>query len=152
MRKYAAAVFLMPLIVPALALAQGLFAFKGAAPATGGFNQTSIVAPPLQATLQEVPSLEGPYGNELPSLSELGETEPKPKSATASNATAEAPPANAAPAVSLRPRLNPLRAPVREKRKVRRFIRRLLTLPSEQDPQVGKRQNISSLRAGTPVP
>lgn len=150
MRIYVAFVFLIPMFFPAMAFSQGLFAFKGAAPATGGFHQTAIVAPPVQPTLNEVPSLDEPYGDKLPSLSELAEAEPKAK--VASTQTAQPQTATAAPAVSLRPRMNPLREPVREKRKVKRFIRRLLKLPSAQELQAAKRQNISSLTAGTPVP
>ncbi|MBR9862839.1 MAG: hypothetical protein GYB24_05285 [Rhodobacteraceae bacterium] len=149
MRRFLTIVLLVPLIIPAAGQAQGLFAFKGAAPATGGFHQSSIVAPPVQATLNEVPSLDGPYGDQLPSLRELGESEAE---TAETPTTAQPQKGTAAPVVSLRPRMNPLREPVREKRKVKRFIRRLLKLPSAQEPQAAKRQNISSLQTGTPLP
>ena len=144
------------LVLPSAALAQGLFAFEGAAPAQGGFNRTPMT--PVQSTLQEVPSLEGPYGNTLPSLQELGDMDADAKTRPPAGSAEGPAPATAEqtagepPVTSLRPRMNPLRAPVRETRKVGRFLRRFVVNPLRQRPQASKQNNHTNSQPGNPVP
>lgn len=144
------------LALPTSVLAQGLFAFEGAPPAEGGFDRpyAAPFSAPVQSTLQEVPALDGPYGNTLPSLKELGtldtDTEKLPAQGPTPESAAQI--INEPPVTSLRPRLNPLREPVREKRKVGRFLRRFVVNPLRQTPQASKQNNHSNSQPGNPVP
>ncbi|MDR6266742.1 hypothetical protein [Roseobacter sp. N2S] len=147
---------LAALALPNSALAQGLFAFEGAPPAEGGFDRpyAAPFSAPVQSTLQEVPALDGPYGNTLPSLTELGtlgtDAEKRPAQGPAPESAAQI--TNVPPATSLRPRMNPLREPVREKRKVGRFLRRFVVNPLRQKPQASKQNNHTNSQPGNPVP
>lgn len=147
---------LAALALPSSGQAQGLFAFEGAPPAEGGFDRpySSAFSPPVQATLQEIPALDGPYGNTLPSLKELGtldtEAQKRPVHGPTEQNAEQA--ASVPPETSLRPRMNPLREPVREKRKVGRFLRRFVVNPLRQKPQASKQSNHSNSQPGNPVP
>ena len=151
---------LAALALPSSGQAQGLFAFEGAPPAEGGFDRpySSAFSPPVQATLQEIPALDGPYGNTLPSLKELGTLETEAQKRPVHGLTERNADQNAAqaasvpPETSLRPRMNPLREPVREKRKVGRFLRRFVVNPLRQKPQASKQSNHSNSQPGNPVP
>lgn len=157
MRKAMTAV-LVAVSIPGLCAADGfggLFAFeeptsqaKGAAPAAS--------QQPVQARLQQIPSLDGPYGQSIPSLEELKHLGPDaalPAPASAAQRLIQPGTSrSAAKAAPLRPKMNPLDAPVRGTPGKRRYTRRLLAPPAARSPDREAPISGTSYQRGAPAP
>ncbi|WP_027234467.1 hypothetical protein [Leisingera caerulea] len=148
----------MAVSLPGLGAAEGfggLFAFQEPA------SQAESAPPaasqqPVQARLQQVPSLDGPYGHAMPSLEELKRLGPDaalPAQAMAAQRRiqpeASQPAGTAAP---MRAKMNPLDAPVRANPGKRRYTRRLAAPPAARPAKREAAASETGYQRGAPAP